>query len=641
MLKRKRIAMTVIIVFLLIWIGGISSVHARFVAVDYVNIVAKINPDGSMDVTEYYDVDFDGRWNGMFRWINLRDEESLTNISVYENGEPFAYHPGTPESSVEEVTHQHGGSIFSYWIGPPGTYTIVERGNSIFLDWSINAVNTKKTYAFQYRVNNSVIVHNDVAEVYHQFIGDEWDVPFGNVRVQLELPEGADINDIRAWGHGPLYGDVEIISNKEIVWQVSPLPAETMLEGRVAFPTQLVPQGTNFSGQAGLEAILAEEQEWAREANRERLKARVDLFGAPVVFIIGIGGFWFKRRRFKNFHKPEFVGDYYRELPDDYSPAVLGQLWNKEKHKPEMIMATIMDLARRGYIVIHEFAPEKKGFFKRGRDTDYMLVSQGKPLSELAPYEQKLLRMLFWDIGQMDESQPNSQVSLGQMEAFIKKKSNGRSFGEKYKDLCYAVEGKASQYKLFENYGSKNTMIHILQVVAIIALGIAAVSLLGLNFLGVALVAVGIVGFLMASGLKRYSKKGQEDYVRWKAFRKFLQDFSAMDQHQIPSLVIWEQFLVYAIPLGVAKEVIKQLQIVFPNMEQDGYRFGYGWYVGAGMMNFQSFDRMMSDTEKSFANTIKETQKVARSSSSDGGGGGGGFSGGGGGGSGGGGGGFR
>ncbi len=57
-----------------------------------------------------------------------------------------------------------------------------------------------------------------------------------------------------------------------------------------------------------------------------------------------------------------------------------------------------------------------------------------------------------------------------------------------------------------------------------------------------------------------------------KLFANFLQDFSAMDQHQIPSLVIWEQFLVYAIPLGVAKEVIKQLQIVFPNMEQDGYR---------------------------------------------------------------------
>lgn len=639
MTKQKKMVMTVIILFLLI--TGISSVDARSVEVDYVNIVAQVNPDGSMDVTEYYDVEFEGQWHGMFRWINLRENESLSNVSVFENGEAFTHHPNSPENSVEEITKHHNNQVFSYWIGPPGTFTMVERGNSIFLDWSINAYNTQKTYAFQYRVNNAVIIHNDVAEIYHQFIGDEWEIPFGNATVQLELPAGAQRDEIRAWGHGPLYGEVDILSGNEIVWHVAPLPAETMLEGRVTFPTTLVPQGTNLSGSTGLDSILAEEQEWAREANRERRMARIDLYGAPIAFLSVAAAFLIKRRRFKKYHKAEFVGDYYRELPGDYSPAILGQLWNKKQHKPEILMATIMDLARRGYLMIHEFVPEKKGFFKRGRDIDYMLVSQGKSLDDLSPYEQKLLSMLFKDVGQMNAEQQNAQVSLGQIEEYTKKKSTGKQFHGQYTGFCAAIEVAAERHGFFESLKKNNLFVHVLQAGGAIVAGIAAMRLLGMNYLGLGFILAGILGILTLIGMMRYSKKGLEDYVRWKAFRKFLQDFSAMDQHQIPSLVIWEQYLVYAIPLGVADEVIKQLKVVFPNMEQDGRRFGYGWYASAGMMNFDGFNRMISDSEKSITRSLRDSQKVARSSNSSGSGGGGGFSGGGGGGSGGGGGGFR
>ena len=59
MTKQKKMVMTVIL--LVVLIAGISPVDARSVEVDYVNIVAKVNPDGSMDVTEYYDVDFEGQ----------------------------------------------------------------------------------------------------------------------------------------------------------------------------------------------------------------------------------------------------------------------------------------------------------------------------------------------------------------------------------------------------------------------------------------------------------------------------------------------------------------------------------------------------------------------------------------------------
>ncbi|SFI09354.1 Uncharacterized membrane protein [Tindallia magadiensis] len=632
----KKLVVIVLTVILCLSIGRITSVHARSVDMEYVSVVAKINSDGSMDVMEYYDVRFDGQWNGMSRWINLFDHMEISNIAVYENGEPLTYHSGDPANSTEEITSVRNNQEFRYWVGPVGTFVAVERGGSVLLDWSINANNTKKTYAFQYRVHNAVTVHDDVAELYYQFMGADSPHPFGSFVVQLELPEGANQDEILAWGHGPLYGEVSILSGNEVQWHVSPLPAETMFEGRALFPTSLVPEATYFSKGPGLARILEEEKAWSDESNRERRQARVDLYGFPLVLVAGIGFFFAKRFRFLRYHKTEFVGDYYRELPGAYIPAVLGQLWNKNKHKPEMIMATIMDLGRRGYLVIQEFAPEKKGIFSRGRKTDYRLIRQNKPIEDLSFYEQKLLRFLFWDIGQMDENQPNAQVTLGQIEDFTKKKSNRPTFHSNYEGLSYAIEEKTQKDDFFETLSKKEKIIHFGLVAFFAGIGVVLLKWSAFQFLSIAFILVSIVGALTIKGMTRYSKKGLEDYVRWKAFRKFLQDFSAMDQHQIPSLVIWEQYLVYAIPLGVAKEVIKQLQMVFPNMEQDGRQFGYGWYMSAGMMNFEGFNRMMEDSEKCITRSVKESYKVAQSKDSDSSGGGGGFSGGGGGGAGGG-----
>src|SRR5690606_41433623 len=52
----------------------------------------------------------------------------------------------------------------------------------------------------------------DAAELYWQFIGDDWDIPADHVRVELTLPAGA--GDVRAWGHGPLHGQVDIEDRK-------------------------------------------------------------------------------------------------------------------------------------------------------------------------------------------------------------------------------------------------------------------------------------------------------------------------------------------------------------------------------------------------------------------------------------------
>lgn len=96
-----------------------------------------------------------------------------------------------------------------------------------------------------------------------------------------------------------------------------------------------------------------------------------------------------------------------------------------------------------------------------------------------------------------------------------------------------------------------------------------------------------------------------------------MQEFSLLKEKQVPDLVIWEKFLVYATVFGIADKVIKQLKIVYPNMEEISCINNYTYLYFMMHTNFST----------SFSNAVSTSMTSSYSSST---GGGGGFSGGGG-----------
>jgi len=117
----------------------------------------------------------------------------------------------------------------------------------------------------------------------------------------------------------------------------------------------------------------------------------------------------------------------------------------------------------------------------------------------------------------------------------------------------------------------------------------------------------------------------------WKAFRRFVEDFSALDMAEIPSLVIWEHYLVYATVLGIADKVIEQLAVLYPEAGQPATSPFTGWaWLSGGQSTAKSFAETLHSVTRSLQNS------VAAAMTTSGAGGGGGFSDGGGGGGGGG-----
>lgn len=577
-----------------------AGAEARSYFFPSVLIEAEVRDDGSLAVTEHRTASFQGTYRGLSVWILTQQPARIPNSSVMveENGIPYEYKPGDT-------------------YGPAGTFYTEEKPDRFLVDWSFNATDENRTFTLHYVVENVVMVHNDIAELNFQFIGNDWETRTDHVLVRLTLPAGADTDDIRAWGHGPLHGEVRIPDGRTVTWEISPLPAHTFLEGRVTFPTSLVPNATSQTGRTALPGILAEEEELADRANLERRASIFLWLGAALILLGSIALAFYVWLRYGKEYTPSFDGDYFRELPAEYTPAELGVLWRFGKPAAEDLTASLVDLARKGYLRLEEVAVEKRSLFG-GKKQNYLIVRVPKE-DKAADHEQKLLNLLFNQAAQV-----NNELTFDGLERYVKK--NPAKFRQFWQDWQQTLSARGEILNFFDHNVIAGKGIAIGLGVIMFPLGFFSA-----NVLTPALFIGGLILIITGAFLRRRSRSGVEDFVRWRAFRRFLLHFSEMHRHEIPSLVIWEHYLVYAITLGVAKEVINQLQLVYPQMESGGHRFGGNWWYFHGARSAAAFTTM-TDSFDSFTGQISQSLRTAASSSSSGAGRGGGFSGGGGGG---------
>lgn len=606
--KLKKILFYVLVILIMV-VNPVAAEDSRSYIINEFNVEAKLNSDGSMDVKETIIYDFEGEFNGIYRTINTEGSDGIENIHLYI---------GDSKDPIKEDYSQSNN-----------TYEILEESKGIRLKVYSKSKDEIKKFIIVYRIMNVAVKYNDVAELYWKFMGIDTDVVIENFNVKISLPGETSKDNIKAFAHGPLSGIVEIIDEQNILLSVKELRPNNFVEARILFPATLIESSNRIVEKNALNSIMAEEKQWAEEANAKRQRARIFIsisfiYALFEVFLVGFIYFKYDKE-----YKTTFKGPYYRELPGDYSPAVMSILWNFGLIKPRDITATLMDLVRRKYINLSQEVVSSGKLFGKKNDIDYSFtLNESSDTSQLSKHEAFFIDWMINKIGS------NNRVSLDDIEKYTKSRTGAMNFQSDYSAWTEYVRQESKKYDFFDNRSYRGMAIGIL--FALLGLALAIFTLVAHeNVLGfIATLIVSIVLMIYSITVRRRSKNGVLQYQMWKAFRKFLLHFSQLDKAEIPSVVVWEHYLVYAISLGVAKEVIKQLKMVFT--EQDfnnrGLTYMYYGYYGRGINHFDALDRATSSLTKAAESTYK--QAVSKMSSSSGGGGG--FSSGGGGGGGGG-----
>jgi len=624
MLERKKrvlaILLSAVIVILFIITAlttVVSADNGRSYYISRYNIFVNISKDGSANVEEHITYSFSGKFNGITLGIDLSGTNGIEKHQVFIKKDDS-------EMKAEESNS-----------GAQGTYIYDLSNNTAKFKVYESSLDEEKTFVFKYNLVDAVTKYNDIAEFNRKMIGTGWDVRINNIYIKVTIPEGATKEEISVFAHGPLTGESEIVDSRNVEFKVPVVSAGTFVETRVMFPNKLVPNSKNIVSKDALQDILTHERKLAEEANLERERAREHvkqeeekqrrlslagsiLFGVllPLWLVLMIYIYLKYDREFRH----SFFGKYYRELPGEYTPAEMSVLMSMGRVYPRDIMATLMDLVRKRYLLLEEVNVDKKSLFGVRKVSDYMIsLNDEKPLIGLKSHESFIVNWFINEIGN------GHDVLLDDIKDYSKKGKTALDFKGSYDLWSEKAEMEAKKNNFFDNSAKKGQIIGIISAIFFMAAGIVLPAVLYKTY-GIILFFLGTIMLIFSARIKRRSTYGNEQYVMWKAFRKFLKDFSRLKEAEVPSIILWEHYLVYAISLGVAKEVIRQLPLVFreSDLSNPHLTFLYGMSYG----HFTNFERSFNNTIRTVENAVATANAIANSKNSSLSGRGGGFSGG-------------
>jgi uncharacterized membrane protein len=350
---RRVLIVAVIVVAVL---GASPNALAKSYSLPSADVEVRIQPDGTVEVTEHLTYSFSGFFSGGYRDIPLRRGEFISDITVREG--PITYSPGAAtELGSEGAAHTFG-------------WTFIPEGVRIV--WHYAALDTSRTFTISYKLRRFVAVYNDVADFNMKVWGDEWTVPVDRLTAEVELP-GAAGRQVRVWGHvkvPPLEGAVAPHpAGAGASLSASDVAPGNWVEVRVVFPRRLLFEATSVRtiNRDGLKDILVEERAFSEQYNdqlalQRRDRRRLDWvrghaiplsfsFVAPLVLPGGLVArlIWSRYGR-----EPDVAsaGRYVMEPPGSDPPALVAALLKLSGSRVtgDAYASTLFDLIRRGYI---------------------------------------------------------------------------------------------------------------------------------------------------------------------------------------------------------------------------------------------------------------------------------------------------
>lgn len=491
-------------------------------------------------------IDFRGSHEGIFRTIPVRYERRglavtlhLDDVHVFdENVRPLR----TEVSRVGRAVRVH------VWI--PG------------------AQNTTKTVIITYRVRRALIDVDGREELFWNVTGTDWDVPIKQVEVVVSSPPGNSLDRVvsTAYTGAPGTSDSGYTEDR----------ADTFLTFRTTRP--LRPR-EGFTIAVG----------WPPGAIRgpsvlQNARSFVGDNWPLVLPFLALGGVLLVWRLYDpdSAGKPSIRPEH--RPPEGLMPAAGGALVS-ERAVPRDVVATLVDLAVRGFVRIEE-RPSLSG------EPDYV-VHRLKPLSDdplLRPFERAILARIFGSDGALAERRL-SEVRRDYDAVFPPLRD------ELYRSMV--KEGLLP--------ASPERVRALWLVIGLVVIGLAAFVLMGGARavvssplpLGLGLAVAGLVIAVLSPLMPRKTLRGAQILAQVRNFREFLERSNQDELRRLPPNTM-HRWLAWAIALGVSERWIHAF---------DGLAVSEpGWYTEPGRFQVASFDRSLSR----FASTVEHALLTSR-----------------------------
>lgn len=605
---------------------GISKASSSDLFLNLLQFEAQIQEDGSMVVTEYWDIDIEDT-NTLYKTFKLDNSRysTITDVTVTDitNGQ------NQPFRKIDQEMYHVTQNCY---------YGLVNKNGMFEIAWGVGLDNGSETkeYKIQYTVEDAIAKYQDKAELYWQFVGEDFEVNAQKVVGTITLPQSATSKDeIRVWGHTEdLNGEIYVVDSNTIEFEVDGRNAGNFIEVRTLFPTEMITSTNRGANKERLQEVIQEETVWAEEANQKRQMRQNIRYGIAMIegvivillCIVLIKAIRKKLKKAKGLKKIEPTQEimYFREMPrEDATPAEALYLLKKQTMPfisteiGKIFSATLLDLSLKKCISFEVVKNEK------GKEEIYLDLKEGTTVT-LTKEEGVILKFL------IEAFDGKDKITVKELERYIQKSQTkvvklkddiDKWVPSRLQELELQDKKEKEEYAKYNSQFGGNVvgLIFSIMIGAITAMELTPLVLIGvIPLIILEIIHLGVISHVQ-SKINVFTQKGVAEIEKWKGLKKYMEEFSMLDKKELPEIVLWEKFLVYATVFGIAQKVLKQLKIVYPNIEEMAEINNYTYLYFMMHTNFST----------SFSNAVSTSMSSSYSSAT---GGGGGFSGGGGGG---------
>ena len=583
---------------------------------NHLEFEVQINADGSMNITEKWNIQIKDT-NTLYKTFKTDKTKysKITNVEVTEvsNGKKQSLQPQNQ---------------WSYHIPKGNYYGGMNDDNEFEIAWGVGLEDSSatKVYNISYQVKDAIAKYSDYAELYWQLIGKEFEVDANKITGTIFLPmHASDRDEIKVWGHTEdMNGEIYATNTNKIEFKVNQFRAGRYVEIRTLFPTQMITNTNRGDNTPRLETVIQEETTWANQANqRRKMKENTKtMLVIGINIVVAILTIFMIKSIIKNSKKirsrkkllPSQEIEYYREMPrKNATPAealfLINQQvrgFNNSTYLGKIFSATLLDLSLKK-IIDFEVRNEKDITIK---------IEKDKPDELESMKDEKVI----YEFLKKSCEGKNGEITTKELEKYIKKSSQkvltlAQDISEHTEQALYEKQ-LADSKKVNEKINITACLIFLVVVIILAIVGFIIAISFSVNVIAVIpFILTGIIQLtvfsILFSKTSQLTQEGIDEKEKWKGLKSYMEDFSRLDKREVPEIVIWEKFLVYATVFGIANKVLKQLKIVYPNISEELTLGNYGYLYLMMNTNFSN----------SFSNAISSSMSTAYSSATGGGGG--------------------
>ncbi len=508
---------------------------------DRYDVALTIQSNGDIRVVEHQQIRFtSGSFTHGYRVIPLDKTTGISDVSISEPG--------------GQAYQQVGYS------GTPYTFTAEQSGSNLEIYWYFPQVSdVTRAYDIAYTVHGGVRIYNPGDKLQWIAIDNQRDFPIEEASTTVFLPPGAKFMTIDSagvntqWRQSPDGTSVTFVADNG-------MSASDRMEIGVEFTHGIVPARPP-AWQANVDQA---------EAYDRTVRPALNLLVGLVAVLLALGGplgvylLWYVRGRDP---KVADVPEYVTEPPGDLPPGILGTLID-ERADMQDVVASIVDLARRGYMTIEE--SETKGFLGLG-STDFVFHKTKDEFSELNDYEREIMHGIF--------TGRKTERDLSDLK---------NKFYTRLPDIQKGLYKQLVTHGFFKASPDTTRKLWIGIGIAVLAVAFVSGFILiplatyagALTCLPLALGVSGVAALVAGSFMPAKTRAGAEAAERWKAFKNYLARIDQLKDIK-ESSDLFEKYLPYAIAFGMNQSWVHKFSTL-TNTPAPIWYIPYGQPYGTG-----------------------------------------------------------